>query len=303
MKSNNKFNRAKSSATITIEEIIRDSANKLNKVTENPRLEAEILLSYHLNKDKVWLYTHLKTPVLCNSLHKFSTLLTRRLNGEPISYILGYKEFWKDKFLVNRHTLIPRPETEIIVEHAINWCKKNGIKEPIILDLGTGSGNIALSILKEFKNAYAYCLDISFYALKVAKENAKRLGLDKRSYFFVSNWLSSIKPRAFFDIIVTNPPYISSQDICKIDKTVRKFEPESALFARENGLSEIKNILNALHSYIKSPMLFISEIGYNQKDSVIKFINTTDNLKAFNFNLEILKDLAGLDRAIKIEFC
>ncbi len=286
---------------ITIKNLLKESTKALKSSSNSPRLDVEILLSFFLNEDRSWLYTHLN-EFLNTDLEPFKNLLKRRINGEPISYIIGYKEFWKDKFLVNRHTLIPRPETELIVENTLIWCNKNRIKNPVILDLGTGSGNIALSILRELKDAYAFCLDISFDALILAKTNAKRLGVEKRVNFFLSNWFSCIKEKPFFDVIVTNPPYVEEKDIDELDITVKKFEPKEALFAGEDGLLEIKNILSTLPFYIKSPMLFMSEIGFKQGKEVLKFLEKIKQQYKIDFSYNILKDLAGLDRVIKLEF-
>ncbi len=287
---------------ITIKELLRQATEHLKSSSESPRLDAEILLCLCFNREKTWLYTNLDTYVPKEILDNFRLLLKRRLNKEPIAHIVGYKEFWKDKFLINKHTLIPRPETELIVEQSLLWCNKHKIKEPKILDLGTGTGNIALSILREIEDAKAFCLDISLEAIKLARINAKRLKVEDRAYFFVSDWFNAIKKQPFFDVIVTNPPYISSEELNLVDQTVKEFEPQSALLAEENGLSEIKNILHALPFYVKSPMLFISEIGFKQKKDIIAILDTLRTREEIKFQYQILKDLAGLDRAVKLEF-
>jgi len=291
-----------SQSSVSIKELLNKATKALDTVSETPRLDAELLLSFCLKKDKLWLYTHINEPISNELFINFSAVLKRRLNKEPISYIIGYKEFWKDKFLVTPQTLIPRPETELIVEHTIIWCKENNIKNPKILDLGTGSGNICLSILREIKGAQGFCLDISFDAIKIAQKNANRLKVIDRSLFFVSNWFSCIKRQPFFDVIVTNPPYISTIDTSNLDVSVKKFEPQQALFSGKDGLLDIKNILNTLPFYIKTPMLFMSEIGFDQGEKILKFLKRHRHQYKIDFSYEILRDLTGLDRVIKLEF-
>lgn len=232
------------------------------KSTKLPRLEAEILLAHLLQKTRSFLIAHNEEELDESDYQK---LELRRLAGEPIAYITGKKEFWSLELNVNRDTLIPRPETELIVELVL---AKLPAEKPIKLaDLGTGSGAIAIAIAKERPAWQVIATDKSEGALAIASKNAQRFGLENIS-FLQGNWCTAL-PFLDFDVIVSNPPYIAltEWDECQPDL---KFEPEGALLAGEDGLMSIREILTSVRNYLKPEGIFVCEHGYLQGMAVRK---------------------------------
>ncbi len=267
------------------------------KKIDSPRLDAELLLSYGLGlKNRVDLYLKFDQPLSENELSKCRDLVKRRSLGEPVAYILGEKEFYGIKFLVNANVLIPRPETELLVEHAITWIKKHNLKEPRVLDIGAGSGCIGLSIAKKISDAEVICLEKSQDAAGVAQKNLEALDLGSRVKVIVGDANSldtQDQLKGQFDVIVANPPYISFED-SNVEKDVRLFEPHSALFAEEMGLKELKAWSMTFQVILKPNALMIFEMGFKQGKEMSEHFN---NLNVFQ-KVEIIKDLSGLDRHI-----
>ena len=264
---------------------------KLNNVNTH-QLDSELVLSNLLKKKREKLLINLNKKISENTALKFEKLITRRANKEPLAYILRNKEFWSKNFFVNRNTLIPRPETELLCEVVIKMFKNKNLN---ILDIGTGSGCILLSILSEIKGAKGIGVDISKKAIDVAKKNSIKLGLKKRVKFF-NRSLENIHGYKF-DIIVSNPPYIKTSDIKNLSDDVKIFEPKIALDGGKDGLDVIKKIIYKSKSILKKLGLLALEIGYGQH------YNVSQILKKQNFKEELLvRDYKNNVRCILARF-
>ncbi|QJC28965.1 peptide chain release factor N(5)-glutamine methyltransferase [Enterobacteriaceae endosymbiont of Plateumaris rustica] len=250
-----------------------------------PRIESEILLSFVLNKSKFWIYEFYENYLSIIQLKKLMELLKRRINGEPISYILGFCEFWSLKINVSSLTFIPRPDTEILVEHTL---KKIRFDTKNILDLGTGTGAIALAIASEFNKLNITAIDIIPELINFAKKNAKKLSINNIN-FIQSNWFSNLNNKKF-DIIVSNPPYIKYKDYLLLEKSI-KFEPISALIAEDNGLSNFNSIILQSTKYLNNSGWIILEHAFNQSNQIIKILQKK-NFK----NIKTCLDYNGKER-------
>ena len=275
---------------MNIENILNEGINILqkNKIS-NPQLDSEILLSNSIKKDKKHIILNPKELLNSEQLEKFKILIERRKKGEPIAYLINKKEFWKDEFFVNKDVLIPRPDTELIIEQVLKIYSKETQLQ--VLDIGIGSGCILLSILKERPNFYGTGIDISKKSINVSKFNAKRLNLTNRVKFFHSS-VDNFKIGKY-DLIVSNPPYIKSLRLKYLEKDVVNFEPKLALSGGFDGFSKIRKVINNARNLIKKKGKFILEIGFNQKDKVKKILKE----EGFYVNKSI-KDYGNNDRCI-----
>tara|TARA_B100001250_G_scaffold233696_2_gene200640 strand:+ start:1780 stop:2628 length:849 start_codon:yes stop_codon:yes gene_type:complete len=261
---------------------------KINKIL-NPKLDSELILSKVLNKKREEILINLNYEINQMQYLKYNEYLNRRKNNEPIAYILGFKNFWKYKFLTNSSALIPRPETEHIIEQSMSYLPLN--KSRSILDIGTGSGCIVISLLKERSKCKATAIDISIKALKIAKTNAKLHHLENKIQFFnidIDKFNSNK-----YDLIISNPPYINNVDLNRLDNNVKFFEPKEALSGGLDGYREIKKVVKKSSELLKYNGKLIIEIGNNQKNYVLKLLKDND----FFIN-NICKDLSGKDRCI-----
>ncbi len=260
-----------------------------NKFFLNPYLDSEILMSKVINKDKKYLLLNAQNKIEEKKLSLFKKFIDERSKGKPVSYLTNKKLFWKSEFFVTEDTLIPRPDTELIVENILNLTKnKNKIS---ILDIGIGSGCILLSILSERKDFYGTGIDISQNCLKVANMNAINLKVHSRLKLYKSNVDKFTLGK--YDLIVSNPPYIKKHILKYLDKGVVKFEPKIALDGGLDGLSEIRKVIKKSSELIKKNGKFILEIGFDQKNKVTKLLN-----KEGFYIKSALKDLANNDRCI-----
>tara|TARA_Y100001970_G_scaffold60242_1_gene76739 strand:+ start:173 stop:1015 length:843 start_codon:yes stop_codon:yes gene_type:complete len=252
-------------------------------------LDSEILLSKALNISREKVLINLEREINESQILKFIKILEKRKKSEPIAYILGKKEFWKTDFYVNSNVLIPRPETEIIVEEAIKIIKNNKYYQ--LLDIGTGSGCIIISMLKEIRNCKGTGIDSSLEAIKVAKTNAKIQQLENRVKFIHSDIDNFLGYK--YDMIVSNPPYINSLNLSKLDKDVQNYEPKLALDGGLDGISEIKKVVKKSSKLIKKKGTLILEIGSRQFD------NSKEILEKNGFYIQkVLKDLSKKKRGI-----
>ena len=252
-------------------------------------IDSEILLSQAINKSREFIILNSNYNVSEKEYWYFKEMVNQRLGGRPIAYITGKKFFWKDEFLVNEKVLIPRPDTEIIVEQVLKIFKnKTKIN---FLDIGIGSGCILLSILKERKDFRATGIDISNHALKVCKINAYKLGVKNRIKLFKSDIDKFNKEK--YDLIISNPPYIKNLDLTYLEKDIVKFEPKIALDGGLDGISEIRKLIKKSSELIKNNGKLIIEIGYDQKDEVKRLLRKN----SFYIN-SVQKDLANNDRCI-----
>ena len=275
---------------MNIENILNEGINILqkNKIA-NPQLDSEILLSNSIKRDKKHIILNPKEILNSEQLRKFKSLIERRKKGEPIAYLINKKEFWKDEFFVNKDVLIPRPDSELIIEQVLKIYSKDVQLQ--VLDIGTGSGCILLSILKERSNFYGTGIDISKKSINVSKFNAKQLNLTNRVKFFHSSVDNFNNGK--YDIIVSNPPYIEQLSLKYLEKDVVNFEPKLALSGGFDGFSKIRKVINKASILIKKNGKFILEIGFNQKNKVIKILKE----EGFYVN-KAIKDYGNNDRCI-----
>jgi release factor glutamine methyltransferase len=267
------------------------AALKLNKI-ETYQIDSELVLSNLLKKQRENLLINLNQNVSKNIVTNFKKLIIRRANREPLAYILKSKEFWSKDFFVNRNTLIPRPETELLCESVIKIFKNKDLN---VLDIGTGSGCIILSILSEIKRAKGIGVDISKKAIKVAKKNSIKLGLSNRVKF-VNKTFENIYGHKF-DLIVSNPPYIKTSDIKNLSDDIKRFEPKIALDGGKDGLDVIKKVIYKSKSILKRLGTLVLEIGYGQHYKVSQI------LKEQNFKEELLiKDYKNNVRCVLAKF-
>ncbi len=256
---------------------------------KNPRLDSEILLSRSLKISRENILVNLNRKISKKNFNYFKKLIERRKKNEPIAYIIGYKEFWKRKFKVNNDVLIPRPDTELMVEESLRLIPKNCSLN--ILDIGTGSGCIILSILKERKKCYGVALDISKKALNVAKFNAKMQQIKNRIKF-VNSDIDKFNSGKY-DVILSNPPYIKNSDIKYLDKDICFFEPKVALKGGFDGYSTIRTVIDKSKILMKKKGKLFLEIGNNQAKYVLQLLKT----KGFYIN-KIVKNLSKNNRCI-----
>jgi release factor glutamine methyltransferase len=255
----------------------------------NPHLDSEILLSESINKDKKHIILNPKKILNNKQLENFNSFIERRKKGEPIAYLIKKKEFWKNEFFVSKDVLIPRPDTELIIEQILKiYPKKSQLQ---VLDIGIGSGCILLSILKERPNFYGTGIDISKKSINVSKFNAKQLTLLNRVKFFHSS-VDNFK-NGKYDLIVSNPPYIKKLNLKYLEKDVVNFEPKLALNGGFDGFTKIRNVISKASALIKKNGKFVLEIGFNQKNKVKEILKS----KGFYIN-KTLKDYGNNDRCI-----
>ena len=275
---------------MNIETALRQAQNILNnKNFKSVNLDCEILMSKVLDKDRKYIILNLKKNLENYKLGYFKSLVEERSFGKPIAYLVEKKDFWKSEFLIKKGVLIPRPDTEVIIEQALK-LNKNRLRQRI-LDIGVGSGCILLSLLKEEKNFYGTGIDISANCISLSKINAQRLGLINRVKFFKSDIDNFSNGK--YDLIISNPPYINKYDFKYLDKDIANFEPKLALYGGLDGLSEIRKVVKKSSELIKKNGKLILEIGFDQKNKVKNLLMN----KGFYIN-KVVKDLAKNDRCI-----
>ncbi len=273
-----------------IENILNKAKKKLkNFDIASSQIDSEILLADAINKDRKYLILNLKSQIKGNYIKKFNNLIKRRSKGEPVAYLTKKKEFWKETFYVNNNVLIPRPDTEIIVDTVLKLFPKNSKLQ--MLDIGTGSGCILLSILKERPNFYGIGIDISKGSINVCKYNTQLFNLSNRVKFFNSDVDNFILGK--YDLITSNPAYIDLQSIKYLKRDVVNFEPKLALNGGLDGFSQIRKVIDKAAILIKKNGKLILEIGFNQKNKVGEMLKE----KKFYVN-QVLKDYGNNYRCV-----
>tara|TARA_Y100000741_G_scaffold272583_1_gene212693 strand:+ start:453 stop:1295 length:843 start_codon:yes stop_codon:yes gene_type:complete len=269
---------------------INNGVNLLkNKCIQTAQLDTEILLAKAINKNRKYVILNNNEKLKKKNFIYFEKLIKERSRKKPIAYLINKKFFWKDEFFITNDILIPRPDTELVIEQIIKLTKnKNKMN---ILDIGVGSGCILLSILKDKKNFYGTGIDISKNCIKISKKNALKLKVNSRVRFFKSDVDKFSLGK--YDLIVSNPPYIKKNKIKYLEKEVANFEPRLALDGGLDGLSEIRKVIKKSSELIKTNGKFILEIGFDQKNKVINLLNK----EGFYIN-GTFKDLADNDRCI-----
>lgn len=251
--------------TWTIREVLEWATEDFaRRGIESPRLDAELLVAEALGTDRVGLYLDLHRPLVDGERSSIRPLVARRREREPVAYILGHRDFYGRRFNVTKDVLIPRPDTETLVDHALE-CIPEG-RPCRVLDIGTGSGAIAVTIAAERSLAMVTATDISEAALKVAADNAERLGVADRIQFERANLLSSTEQ---YDLIVSNPPYIARSEMLSLQAEVREHEPSGALEAGEDGLDVIRALLLATEAAAATGAQLLVEVGAGQAPSVL----------------------------------
>lgn len=285
--------------TWTIKGLLKVSADYLKKKQiDSPRLTAEVLLAHQLNSDRVTLYLNLDQPLTEKEVAGYRALIRRRLGREPLQYITGIQEFWSLDFMVDARALIPRPETELLVEQAVRLLKpaaESENQEPKILDLGTGCGTIAVSLAKEVQNTRIWATDNSRDALELARLNAERNGVSDRIEFKEGDlWEPLMNLGIKFDIILSNPPYVASEEYNDLPPEVRDYEPRSALDGRDGGMYYIERILTEAPDYMKPEAWIMLEMAPDQTE---KGLGLVENIEGYGKKTRI-RDYSRLYRIV-----
>jgi release factor glutamine methyltransferase len=283
----------------TIKELLLVTADYLKKKDiDSPRLTAEVLLAYQLNIDRITLYLNFDQPLTEKELSGYRTLIRRRVRREPLQYITGVQEFWALDFTVNPHVLIPRHETELLVELAITRLKSLPALEghsPRMLDLGTGCGAIAISLAKEAKKTQIWATDISADALKVAYLNAEKHGFADRIRFMLGDlWDPLLDQDVTFDIILSNPPYIGSDEFDGLSPEVRDYEPRIALDGHKEGMYYIDKIFTEGPAFLNPGGWIMLEMAPGQTEKALGLIG---EIKGYGEKTRI-KDYSNLYRVV-----
>jgi release factor glutamine methyltransferase len=283
--------------TVTLTETLNSAAITLSTAgIANARLDAEVLLSHIIHRDRVWLITHRDDVLDDKNQRDFDEAIERRSKREPLQYIIGNQEFWGLEFKVTPDVLIPRPETEFIIEAAIAMVQDRN-KPVRIIDLCTGSGCIAVSLAKELANAHVIATDASEKALAVARENTRDHGVADRIRYLEGDLFEPLKEldiRGQIDIIVSNPPYVRESDLAALQSEVKDYEPLMALVAGPEGTEIAQRIIRHATEYLKKNGALIMEMGLGQAGALTRMTEATG---AYGKS-EVLKDLAGIERVI-----
>ena len=275
---------------MNIENTLNEAVKILSKFNiKNPLLDSEILLSKVIRKDRKHIILNSQEKINQKNLNNFNNLIKRRKKGEPIAYIINSKDFWNDCFYVDSNVLIPRPDTELIIEQVLKIFPKN--KQLQLLDIGVGSGCILLSLLKERPNFYGTGIDISKKSINISKYNAKMLQLKNRVKFYNSD-VDNFKIGKY-DLIVSNPPYIELLNLKYLERDVINFEPSLALSGGFDGFSKIRKVISKAAYLIKRNGKLILEIGFSQKEKVREILK-----KNGFYTNKVVKDYGKKDRCI-----
>lgn len=279
----------------TITEILREASHELESAgVPEARREAGSLLSFVIGKDRTFLISHTEDVMDETAIERFRAFVERRATGEPLQYITGVQDFFGREFRLTPAVLIPRPETELLVEAAL---EVGGNAAHLICDVGTGSGCIALTLLCELSAARAVAVDKSTAALEIAKLNARNLGVDDRTEFIVSDCFDALEPSKYqFDLIVSNPPYIAAQVVSGLQREVRDHEPLVALSPGSDGLSIIRRLIHESPVFLKPAGHLIIEIGFDQGEAVRALIDE----RVWGL-LEIRPDLQSIPRIVVLQ--
>ena len=263
------------------------------KGVESPRLDAEVMLSHVLGKQRIYLYVHFDEPLQAEELAAYRTMIKQRIDRVPVAYILGEKEFMGLAFKVTPDTLVPRPDTEILVQAAVDRLKQWTDADVRLADIGTGSGAICLSVLSMLDNIVADTVDISSAARAVAEENAAALGLSERVTFHTGDLLAPIREQQF-TAILSNPPYIPEADIQGLAPEVRCKEPMTALSGGKDGLDFYRRLCDEAPAMLTDDGFMAFEVGIHQATEVAQLAEASPLI----VRTEILKDYAGIDRVV-----
>lgn len=277
---------------MTIKDIIIKYSDILKDISDTPRLDTELLLQKTLGVDRLYIHLNLNKELTEEQKTEFIGFAEERLNGRPIAYIVENREFMGLDFFVKEGVLIPRPDTETLVEEIIEICREK--KDVSILDIGTGSGAITISLAKYIENSKIMSFDISEIALEIAKKNAITNEVDEKIKYINSDLFTAISNSNIkFDIIVSNPPYIKKQDIETLHTQVKDYEPYNALEGGEDGLDFYRRITEQGKKYLNKRGILAYEVGHNQAEDVINIMKSNGYKKIYT-----KKDIQGIDRVV-----
>ena len=287
---------------ITITTLLSEASTRLAATSNTPRLDAELLLGKILAYSRLDLIRESHEHVSADNIKFFEQLIDRRARHEPVAYIIGEKEFFGLTLVVNSSVLVPRPETELLVEEALR-CADLIAGEIRILDLGTGSGCITIALADALNNkgrsASFLAVDSSAQALSVAHSNAERHKVERQIEFRQSDWFSAIRTDENFDIIVANPPYIAFDDLRVSPELAH--EPQTALYSEDQGFADINKIIESVFSRSTLPRLLLLEVGESQARDLARAIEER-SLESKNVSCKVLTDLAGHARVVSVTF-
>jgi release factor glutamine methyltransferase len=259
----------------------------------SPRLNAELLMMFVLGRERAYLYAHPERELSAEQQYRYDQVISERAQGCPTQYITGHQEFWGLDLLVSPAVLIPRPETEHVVETVLDLLKEYPL-DPVgklrLVDVGTGSGCIALALASELQQAEVHATDISPEALEIAAVNAARFAMDSRIRFRKSDLLAAY-PKDIFDFVVSNPPYIGELEADKVQRQVREYEPRIAVFSGERGLDVYARLIPQAQAALKSGGWFVTEIGFSAEDSVKDLLVGWEDVR-------VTPDLQGIPRVV-----
>jgi release factor glutamine methyltransferase len=285
----------------SLAEAILQGAHDLRRAgVPEARREAGSLLAYALGRDRTFILSHVDDPISDEQLQQFYEVLAARARRKPLQYITGHQEFYGLDFEVNEDVLIPRPETELLIELVLKATAESNAA-PLICDVGTGSGCIAITLLHQLPEARVVAIDISAAALAVAERNAARHAVTDRVEFIVSDCFGEMDPAGtFFDLIVSNPPYVAEGAFAGLQREVRDFEPRTSLMAGPDGLAVIRRLLQEAPVFLKPGGQFLFEIGFDQGAALEGLLQQPVARDAWKL-LEIHPDLQGIPRIVALQ--
>jgi release factor glutamine methyltransferase len=283
--------------SITVGRALVSAVQRLHEAgCENPRLDAQVLLAHVLGEERSWLFAHHDYQLGEGEADRYTELVARRVCREPVAYLAGRKEFYGMEFLVDRRVLIPRPETELLVDLVLGQIHDRH-KRPIVADVGTGSGAIAVTVAIHAPQARVYGLDVSPDALAVARQNGERLAQKNPVTFLQSDLLKALPERA--DLIVANLPYVTAGEYAELEPDIRNYEPRLALEAGDQGLDVIERLLQQVGDYLRPNGAVLLEIGAQQGDAVTKLAKTMKPRPSY---VGLRRDYSGHIRMVTLEF-
>ncbi|MCK4968422.1 MAG: peptide chain release factor N(5)-glutamine methyltransferase [Candidatus Aenigmarchaeota archaeon] len=280
---------------MTIKELLQSGNESLSSFSDNPQLDSELLLGFIVKKTKHWLYMHEQELINNQQKKQWQKLIKQRQQGKPIAYLISQKEFYGLNFFVNQHVLIPRPESELLIEQILLHHPIN--ESLIIADIGTGSGCLAITLAKYLPNAIVYAADISVHALSVAKKNARQHQV--KINFRRGNLLKPLR-NLKIDLVIANLPYLSPTVYRQTSMSIQKYEPKLALLSANNGLFYYQQLLAQIGSFFPSVKQIFLEIDSRQNKQIKTIIKQSTNQRISQAKIKISKDLQQQDRVVSI---
>ncbi len=283
--------------SMTIAETLRRASQRLREASvPNDLMDAQTLLAFAMDCDRTYLIVNFNQAVPVEIRDKFDSLISRRTLGEPLQYITGHQEFFGLDFFVTPDVLIPRPETEIIIEETIRIAQQMKLANPVVVDAGAGSGCIAVTLARELSGSTIFAVDLSFPALGVARRNAVHNSTVDRIHFIAADMLEAFIEKPFADFIISNPPYVPEREMPELQREVREWEPRTALTDGKDGLSFYRRLLVESPRRLKPGGHFICELGYSQSAAVAQLID-----REIWSEPRLIDDLQGIPRTFVLQ--